>query len=166
MKNVRLISGRSERLNLEKFLSHVYPEPNTGCWIGDWLPTKKGYGNTSKFTTDGYSLRGSHRISYYLHKGSFDFSLLVCHTCDNPACVNPEHLFLGTSQQNTHDMVKKGRSSKGIDRPTNKLTEEQVVEIRDKYSTGRYTQRQLGAEYGVDYGGVGRIIRRDTWRHI
>lgn len=166
MKNVLLESGRKERLNIEKFMTHVFPEPNTGCWLGDWKPTKKGYGNALKVINGANPLRGAHRVSYFLHKGEFDYRLCVCHSCDNPACVNPDHLFLGTTQENTEDMVKKGRASRGVDRPTTKLTEEQVIEIRNKYSTGQYTQRQLGKDYGVDYGGVGRIIRRELWRHV
>lgn len=163
MSSVLLESGRSERLSLNKFLNRVFPEPNTGCWIGDWMPTKKGYGNTNKVITGGYTLRGSHRISYYLHKGPFDTSLCVCHTCDNPACVNPDHLFLDTSIGNTKDMVKKGRASKGEHRPNAVFSEKQVLEIRQKYATGNYTYRGLSKEYGHD---VKSIILNETWRHI
>ena len=165
-KNARLISGRSERTTLERFLKWVYPEPNTGCWLWGGSENKKGYGNTKKMTIDGHLLRGSHRIAYYLYNGVFDYKLLVCHTCDTPSCVNPKHLFLGTVQENTEDMRKKGRASKGEHRPNSKLKAQDVIEIRNKYSTGKYTTRQLATEYSMDHGNIGGIIRKLTWKHV
>lgn len=91
---------------LERFLEKVYPEPNTGCWL--WGGGKRGpdYG--------GFSFEGrheaAHRISYILHHGKIVDDLKVCHTCDVPLCVNPEHLFLCTQKENVEDAVRKGRA--------------------------------------------------------
>lgn len=167
MKNrVRLKSGRNERLNLDKFMEKVMPEPNTGCWLWSDNLSEKGYGNTVKMLPTGKSIRGAHRISFYLHNGEFDYSKCVCHKCDTPCCVNPDHLFLGTPQENTMDMKLKGRASKGEHIPTAKLTESNVIEIRNRYAIGGHTTRSLAKEYGIDHGNLSGIIRRDTWKHI
>lgn len=166
MKNVVLLeSGKRERVTKETFMNDVYPEPNTGCWIWGKSLTEKGYGNVQK-KVKGHVLRGSHRVSFYIHNGPFNYSLLVCHKCDNPICVNPDHLFLGTTQENTFDMKSKGRASHGESRPTAKLNETQVINIRTKYATGNYTTRELAKEYDIDHGNVAGIIRRATWRHV
>lgn len=166
MNRALLISGKRERTTLEKIEKFIFPEPNTGCWIWAGALTHYGYGNTKKMTIDGHTLRGAHRIMYYLTYGCFNYKLYVCHKCDNPFCVNPSHMFLATTQGNTEDMRIKGRASKGIHRPTSKLTEAQVLEIREKYKNGGYTHRSLGIEYGIDYGGIRGIIIRQTWKHI
>lgn len=167
MKNhVRLKSGRPERTTIEVLDKFIYPEPNTGCWLWSGSLDYNGYGNTKKMTLDGYVLRCAHRVMYYLSNGSFNYKMFVCHLCDNPSCVNPQHLFLGTSKNNSEDMVRKGRASKGTNRPTCKLTELQVLEIREKYKKGIYTTRSLAKEYGLDYGNVHKIVSLKTWKHI
>lgn len=106
----------------------------------------------------------SNRLAYELTHGLIPKGLRVCHRRDNPLCCNPNHLFLGTPQDNSSDMVNKNRQTKGTDVNTNKLTPEQVEEIRRLYATGRYSQRDLGRKYGVYHSTVGRIIRRKTWK--
>lgn len=165
MKTVLLGNGRKEKLTLNKFLKNVYPEPNTGCWLGGWKPTKKGYGNTKKITIDRMILRGSHRISYYLHNGKFDYSLCVCHSCDTPSCVNPDHLFLATSEQNTEDMRLKGRASKGSHRPTAKLIESDIKSIRLMWQSGK-SAINIGKIYKVERSTIYAIINGLTWGHI
>jgi len=108
------------------------------------------------------------RIMYYLHYGVHPSGKCVCHTCDNPKCVNPTHLFLGTNKDNTQDMIAKGRRHdiKGSACTWSKLTEEKVLEIRAKYGTGESSYKKLGEEYNVEWSGIRDIIKRVNWKHI
>jgi hypothetical protein len=76
-----------------------------GCWLWNRALSAKGYGNVRY----GNTIWRAHRLSFTLYKGEIPEGLLVCHTCDEPSCVNPEHLFLGTAADNTHDCILKGR---------------------------------------------------------
>ena len=124
----------------ERFEEKFIPEPNSGCWL--WVAAdRKGYG---AFWYEG-SHSPAHRISYALYKGEVPDGLHVCHRCDTPACVNPDHLFLGTHTDNMRDKVAKGRERNG-DR-NKKITDEEVEEIRASTETvvalaGRYKVSQ------------------------
>lgn len=159
-----LKSGRRERTTFSRIEKYIYPEPNTGCWLWSGAVNDYGYGNTKKMTIDGYTLRGAHRVMYYLIHGRFDYSLYVCHSCDNTFCVNPDHLFLGTTQDNSEDMRIKGRAARGINRPNAKLDDSKVREIKGKYKTGKYTYRGLTQEYNCH--GVKDILLGKTWTHV
>lgn len=131
------------------------------CW--EWTASKDhGYG---RFWLDGHNLL-SHRFSYSLINGPISRSQVVCHKCDNPSCVNPDHLFLGTRDDNMTDMVSKGRSAKGILNGNRKLTEQEVLEIRNLYATTNITYAELARRYNVDKTNIPPIVKRETWKHI
>lgn len=105
----------------------------------------------------------AHRISYELAYGEFTPELCVCHHCDNPSCVNPRHLFLGTRKVNNQDMIRKKRQAKGEALPQHKLTKHEVVEIRQRYAVGTVSYKELAAEYGVSLSNIAQIITRKIW---
>lgn len=109
--------GKEPRNPLEYFNSSYIIDENTHCWEWQRGKNKRGYGQFWIIKT----MIGAHRFSYFHHKGEIEKGLIICHTCDNPGCVNPQHLFLGTHQDNADDKVKKGRSRyvKGTGRKVN-----------------------------------------------
>ena len=140
--------------------------PETGCWIWQRCCNQYGYGI---LRLNGRN-RLAHRIAWTEVNGD-PGSLYVCHTCDNPPCCNPAHLFLGTPLDNTRDMIAKGRSRRGQSKfgtlsHNAKITEAEAAEIRTLYATGEWTQYQLGQKYGIDQTSVSRVVRRATWPHV
>jgi hypothetical protein len=107
----------------------------------------------------------AHRVSWVLHHGPIPPGLLVCHRCDNPKCVNPDHLFLGTPKDNSQDMVRKGRVSQGDRHPYAKLTRRQVVRIRERAEAG-HDPKRIARDYRVSTANVKHVIRRHTWKHV
>lgn len=93
-----------------RFADKVSPEPNSGCWLWTGSVGSHGYGQLS---IPGKAPETAHRVSYRLHNGEIPAGMLVCHKCDNPVCVNPDHLFLGAPQVNALDCKAKGRNTKG-----------------------------------------------------
>jgi len=110
--------------------------------------------------------RRAHRISYEEFIGPIPEGKIVCHTCDNPGCINPAHLFVGDNSDNMNDMVIKGRSLKGEKHPGNKLTALDVSQIRARYTPGAIRQEDLAQEFGVNQTTIERIINRKIWKHI
>jgi hypothetical protein len=113
----------------------------------------------------------AHRVCWELTNGAIPAGLVVCHRCDNPPCVNPAHLFLGTLSDNTQDSLAKGRWNYSPNRwgetsPTAKLSEEQVEEIRRRYKPGVVAQWELGREYGVNQTTISKIVRGTRWKHL
>ena len=91
--------------------------------------------------------------------------LMVLHTCDNPSCVNPEHLFLGTNQDNMDDKVSKNRQSKlnGKDNGRAKLDMDDVKQMRDDYESGKFSYRELVNKYKISQTQVARIVKNESW---
>lgn len=135
------------------------------CWTWTAGVDRRGYG---KFRiNDDAKDTLAHRFSYELHFGPFDADLCVCHSCDNPPCVNPSHLFLGTRADNNADMVAKGRHANGHlsgeRSPTAKLTDAQAREIRVIYETG-LTQREIADKFGVSRSTISNVVLWKNWK--
>lgn len=131
------------------------------CWPWAGTHDKHGYGRiwiAGKF-------QAAHRVIFELATGTAPGPMHVCHHCDNPGCVNPAHLFLGTSADNHADKIAKGRQGRGEGLPQSRLTEDQVREIRALYSAGM-SQRKIATRFGITQPNVGFICRRETWRHV
>lgn len=146
------IKGASQ---IERFSAKYKVDPDTQCWNWTGSKTHDGYG-IFRHKKEGIL---AHRSSYLLHIGEIPDELCVCHHCDNPACVNPDHLFLGSHKENMNDRDQKGRCPSGEKSGVVKLTDAQVLEI--KASTG--TTRAVGEKYGVSNGHVS-LIRRNKAR--
>lgn len=155
---------RPEHVPVEKrFWSKVDDTPGHGpngdCWVWTAALSCRGYG---EITNELGQCEGAHRVSYRLTHGDFSRELNVCHHCDNPACVRPDHLFLGEHVDNMADMAAKGRSTQGERHPKHKLTDEQVRAIR----LDPRLQREIAAEYGVAAPVISQIKSRKLWAHV
>lgn len=116
----------------------------------------------------------AHRFSYEYHVGKIPSGMLVCHTCDNPSCVNPKHLFIGTWKDNVQDMIKKGRryDTAGENNGQSKITMKIALEIREKYSLNKsfgherkkYSTAKLGEMYGISQSVVYDIVKGNYWK--
>lgn len=107
----------------------------------------------------------AHRIAYEIAYGKPPDFLYVCHRCDNPKCINPSHLFLGTQDDNMKDMSVKRRSIFGEKNPKAKLTENAVKMIRQKLKEG-FSHKQLANEFGVTRTAISHILKGKIWRHV
>ena len=144
----------------ERLAYYCEPELNTGCllWFGttNWA----GYG----FLKVGKENIRSHRLAWEAANGPIPDGLHVLHRCDTPACVNPEHLFIGTPLDNGNDKAKKGRASKV--KPSAVLTPDQVREIRRLCAARTKTQRQIARDYGVTQSAIMLIATGRTWKDV
>lgn len=108
----------------------------------------------------------AHRAAYEMAYGPIPDGQMVCHKCDRRACINPDHLFLGTQKDNMADAAAKGRVAHGEQQGAAKLTEANVREIRRSYRDGEETLRELSARFGISPPSVFRVVRRITWKHV
>lgn len=129
-----------------------------------WLWTASGCGGYGRLSVNG-RLTGAHRFSWELANGPVPNALYVLHRCDNPPCVNPAHLFLGTIAANNKDRANKGRGVIGERSPRAKLTERKVTEIRALHTAGR-SQAYLARAYGVSDSLVRLVVTGQAWKHV
>lgn len=136
----------------------------SGCWEWQGARDKKGYGSVR---VKGKTRR-VHRLAWELTYGGVPVSLLVCHRCDNPPCINPEHLLAQTSKENTMDMERriryKGRFKIGRIPENRKFTPAKISAIRRKYRTGTCTQKELAAKHSTSQGHISNIITERAWQ--
>jgi len=151
---------RKNKNNSESILDKIVTTLPSLCWEWTGYKDKNGYGQIGINNKIYYT----HRIVYELINGSIPSNLSILHHCDNPSCCNPNHLFLGTRADNIKDMVSKGRQSKGENRPNSKHIYSQIVKIRQLYSTGKYTQKQLGEKFNLNQSNISRIITNQKWK--
>lgn len=161
------------------FFSHVWPGTTSASqWAYFWdrvkiLSVDECWEWQSTRLVTGYGALGmagkrylAHRVAYYLANGPLRQDQVVGHSCDNPPCVNPSHLWLGTQLDNCLDRDLKGRTQRqcGENASTSKLTTAEVLEIRKLH--GLATTREVGAKFGISNRHVSEIWRRKVWRHI
>jgi len=153
----------------DRFMAKVELIPFHPCWEWTGFKSVRGYG---QMATTGIKKEEVHRISYKLFKGEIPAGMCVCHKCDNPGCVNPDHLFLGTQKDNMRDMRKKGRGNKlpvhvGTANYQSKLSEKKVREIKNALKDEvPGMQRKLSLLYGVDRKAIYNIKHGITWKHV
>jgi hypothetical protein len=168
--DLRTLVGKKPKSHIERFEASYMPEPMSGCWL--WLGAERGsngYGSIK--VADKYIQ--AHRYSYQRFVGEIPIGMLVCHRCDNPSCVNPYHLFLGTNQDNSDDKVRKNRQAKGKklsdaqyeNRPkggkngNSKLNKDKVNQIRSL----NLPQRKIANIFGVSQALISKIKRKEMW---
>lgn len=174
MRQWRLAHGIQPRVHdlEQRFWSKVDKNGPNGCWVwtGDTVRDTHRYG---RIWTNQRS-QTTHRLSWQLHFGPIPNGALVCHHCDNPPCVRPEHLFLGADLHNNRDMVRKGRARhpkgpahplygrgdliRGSRNPNAKLTDADVAEIRRLRAEG-WTQQKIADKFGVNQTWVSGLLR-------
>lgn len=143
------------------FESRCVADPSTGCWNWSRHLTRKGYGRFR----DAKKLTLAHRGAWMAFVGPIPPGLCACHKCDNPRCCNPDHLFLGTQADNTHDKVAKGRQPKGSANGKSKLTEVDVAIIKMLIGLGVQIGR-LAQLHSVCRGAISEINRGCTWAQV
>ena len=145
----------------ERFWEKVDKKGPDDCW--EWMGAKipRGYGEFSVSGKNKYA----HRISWRLTNGPIPKGMCVLHRCDNPSCVNPAHLFLGTNTENMRDRDRKGRQARGKDHGMAKLTPQDVGEIRKMLAQG-VVQRVIAEKYGIARSEISHIKTGAKWRSL
>ena len=148
----------------ERFWKKVNQLGDDKCWEWTGSLDTRGYG---LLRVNG-KLQKAHRVSYVLHIGDIPDGLVICHKCDNTKCVNPNHLFSGTMQDNVDDRDAKGRCihPHGEEIPWSKLTEDDVREMRLLYNSKQMILRELSEKYKVSIAQIHKAIKGITWKHV
>lgn len=148
--------------DIARIMDNCSPEPNSGCWL--WTGTCRGHMGYGAVKSGGKHV-AAHRLSYSTFVDRIDDGHEVCHQCDVPSCVNPEHLFLGTALDNKRDCVRKDRHNRGERHGKAKLTPPDVIAIRSLIEAGA-PRKSIADRYGVAVETVSSIGALRTWRHL
>lgn len=140
-----------------RFENKFEAEPMSGCWLWTAATSPKGYGH---FRAENGDVIHAHRWAYANYVSSIPHGQHVLHKCDNPACVNPSHLFVGTNADNVADKVKKKRQARGQTMPNAKITDTIADEIRKSNESSR----ALAARYGISHTTVVKVRNNVYWR--
>ncbi len=151
-------------LSLEERFFKYTVKQKFGCWLWIGSMTRGNYGIIRP--TRSRKMLRVHRVSWIIHKGPIPAGLCVLHKCDNPPCVNPDHLFLGTLKDNTQDMLRKNRTVRYLRKGerSGKLTWAKVRKIRAILTSNRQTQKEIAEEFGVSEETICSISRGKTWK--
>lgn len=148
--------------DLVRFWDKVDVRGGNDCWEWQASCFRGGHGQFGL----GQRKVGAHRFAYTQVFGGIPAGMHICHTCDNRKCLNPNHLFAGSNADNMADRNKKGRAARGPQNGRAKLTEADVISIRDGYATGLASHRSLAREYGVGHRTIGSVVNKKHWTHI
>ncbi len=148
----------------QRFWNKVCKKDSNDCWVFLGAKNSAGYGQF-KFGKLGVTL--AHRASWMItHNKIIPCNMCICHTCDNPGCVNPQHLWLGTRAENNQDKANKGRAPsgkmKGENHGRSKITAQQIHRIR----RSKAKQCCLAEEFGISPSAISMIINRKRWKHL
>lgn len=149
------------RSTSERFLDYVHVGEECWTWVGP--AERDGHFNYGRFSAEGVVM-AAHRWSYALHCGDLPADSMICHHCDNPSCVNPDHLYAGDARTNAADAAQRGRISSlpGEANPSARLTPADVSHIRERAARGE-TQLSIALDLGVSHSQVNRIVNRKSW---
>jgi len=148
---------------IKRFLSKIKKDGQCIIWTGN--TDSYGYG----LMRIGKGREKAHRLSFKIHNGEIPKNMCVCHACDNPLCVNPLHLWLGTQSENLKDMKSKGRASgfkgKGESRYQSRLKENDILQIKGLSFEG-LNRSSIARIFGVAPGTISAVVRNKTWTHV
>lgn len=155
----------AEQKTINRFLSYVKKTDSCWIWVGSKMPPEYTYG---AFKLKQKMIR-AHRASWEIFRSPIPDGLIIRHKCDNPPCVNPDHLVPGTKKENIHDMISRGRANwrglKGEEHHNSKLKNNDVIRIRGLHSNGMAI-RKISKMYNMTFENISMIVRRISWTHI
>lgn len=165
-KNTRFCSPKCCREISHRIIEHLKIDDLEKCWNWEGRKDKDGYG-IMICTIDGKKEQRANRISWRYYRGAIPEGLQVLHHCDNPSCINPDHLFVGTGGDNMADKTRKGRNNPPVgERAGNaKLKDEDILEIRRRHANGE-VQRRIAESFGVGYKAINKIVLGLRWKHV